>query len=452
MHADIADWKQEVRTDTRGIVRSGLISIGGFVVVFGLWSGFFPLSSAVIAPGMVISAGQNKLIQHQTGGAVAAIHARDGQMVEAGDLIVTLDPVVDKSELDRLHARRVLFLAMEARITAQLSGVDTITFPKEFYDNLPHGLRGGLNLPQNRNPLYQQLINDPTKTLEVARFDLEKEIDVLQQQINSLKKQNIARHQRAISVQQELAILDDQYKRMAPMAKEGFVAQNKVDTISREMRELEGTAATLSGEIASTEHRIIETLARISKTTAGKRLELSNTLTEDRGQIVELTSQIQAVESNVKNRDIRAPISGVVVKSSMHTVGGGVRPGEIIAEIVPSGSQRMIEARIMSQDIDAVHEGQSAEVVISAFNTRLYDPIIASVEYVAADVTLDKNTGETYFIVRLKLDEAATEFNRISDLRAGMAGDVFIQTGDRTFMNYLLKPITDSFRRAFQER
>jgi len=446
------DWKQQVHTQTRRIIRNGLFSIGGFVALFALWSVLFPLSSAVIALGMVISAGQNKLVQHQLGGSVAAIYARDGQIVKAGDLIVTLDPVIDRAELDRLHARRALFKAMEARVVAQLSGADKISFPDGFNAILPYGLRGGLNLSSERDRLYRQLIDDQTKTFEAAKINLKEELDVLRQQINSLKEQNAARRARSVSVGQELNIMKTQYTRMAPVAKRGYVAQNRVDELGREMRQLEGTAATLAGEITSTEHRITETRSRISQTIAARRLELSGKLSEDRGQIAELTSQIEAAESTVENREIRAPVSGIVVKSAVHTVGGVVRPGDVIAEIVPTGSQRMIEARVMPLDIDSVREGQRAEIVISAFNTRLYDPLVAAVDYVAADATVDQNSGDTFFVIRLKLAEAATQFNRISDLRVGMAGDVFIQTGDRTFLNYLLKPISDSFRRAFQER
>jgi len=446
------DWKQQVHTQTRRIIRNGLLSIGGFVALFALWSVLFPLSSAVIALGMVISAGQNKLVQHQLGGSVAAIYARDGQIVKAGDLIITLDPVIDRAELERLHARRALFQAMEARIVAQLSGTDEISFPAEFNTVLPYGLRGGLNLSSERDRLYRQLIDDQTKTLAVANVNLKQELDVLRQQVRSLKEQNGARRARTISVGQELDIMKTQYARMAPGAKRGYVAQNRVDELGREMRQLEGTAATLAGEISSTEHRISETRARIAQTIASKRLELSDKLSEDRGQIAELTSQIEAAESTVEKREIRAPVSGIVVKSAVHTVGGVVRPGDVIAEIVPTGQQRMIEARVIPLDIDYVREGQRAEIVISAFNTRLYDPLVGAVDYVAADATVDQNTGESFFVVRLKLAEAATQFNRISDLRVGMAGDVFIQTGGRTFLSYLLKPIADSFRRAFQER
>ena len=171
-----------------------------------------------------------------------------------------------------------------------------------------------------------------------------------------------------------------------------------------------------------------------------------------RSEIATLSAKVLAAQNNVQKRYVRAPVSGVVAKSSVHTVGGVVRSGDVIAEIVPSEASRIVEALVSPQDIDYVRAGQEAEVIVTAFNRRLYDPVKASVEFVAADSIPDEKSGERFFSVRLKLLEPPTENNRLANLRPGMQSEVYVTTSRQNFLSYALKPISDSFRRAFREQ
>ena len=446
------DWKNRVQTDVKGITRKGILSVGGFGLAFCVWAVLFPLSSSVIALGAVTSAGQNKLIQHQFGGAVAKIHALDGQRVNKGDPIFTLDPIVDQSQLNQFQSRRSLLLAVEARLVAELDDSDKIDFPDELTSTTSEGLRGGLNASVNGSFHIRNLINDQINTWKASRKTFQQEVSALGEQILSFENQIAGQKARRNSAREQFQILNSQIKSMRPLVKQGYVSKIQFSETRRLASERKGELENTKSEIASLTHRIGETKARISQVNGEYDQRLSNDLVTTRGELAEITAQITAALSTVQNRNIKAPVTGVMVKSVVHTIGGIVRAGDTVAEIVPEGAEPLIEARIAPEDIDSVHKQQAAKIIITAYNGRLYDPISAKVEYVAADSSIDSDTGIVYFAARLKLSEEPTKFNRISDLRSGMVAEIFIETGARTFLSYLVKPISDSFRRAFQER
>jgi len=445
-------WKDIIPTETQLISRVGILSVGGFILLFVLWSIFIPLSGAVVANGSIISAGQNKLIQHPAGGTVVAIYAFDGQSVQAGEPIITLDPIVDQAELDRLRGQRFLARAIEARLLAQLSGKSTIRFPPEFDISNSLGLRGRIGTVPVKRYLLARLVQGQKDEFTAAQKRLDQEIAGLQQQSEALKEKNRGLRARLESLSAQVEILENQVQRIRPLVAEGYVARNRANEVERQLLEIIGDVADTSGEIASTKHRIAEIQNRIAQTQAASQEKISEELTRARAEIVTYDNQIKAAENIVDRREIIAPVSGTITNSKIHTIGGVVRPGDIVAEVVPASEGLVVEARIMPQDIDYVRNGQTAEIVITAFNRRLYDPIQTIVDYVAADAQIDERTGESYFVVRLKLSGTSSNDNRISDLRAGMQSEVYISTEKRSFLNYLLKPVSDSFRRAFREQ
>ena len=449
-------WKSGVRDETRSIARTGLLIVGGFLLIFGGWALLFPLASAVVAGGVVISAGQNKLIQHPVGGSILEILARDGDKVAQGDPIVILDPVVDEAQYDQLRSRQATLKATEARIEARLSGADTVAFPPEFQAaSISQASTGSATSPTREMALrdhYRRIMADEVETFRSGRKRLEEEVAAYREQVESLRKQAVGIDAQKASADSQLDILRDQADRMRPLVRDGYVARRELNDIDRQINDLEGNATNLAAEALSTRHKISEVENRIQQTIQQNREELGMELAKVRGEISELDNQLRAAGDSVEKREVRAPVSGVVAKSSVHTIGGVVRAGDIIAEIVPGDSVPMIEAKVKPSDIDYVQAGQRAEVVITAFNRRLYDPVNAEVELVEADAELNERTQEKFFTVRLKITDTPSQFNRVNDLRPGMEAEVFIQTERRTFLTYLLKPISDSFRRAFQER
>ncbi|MFW5442908.1 MAG: HlyD family type I secretion periplasmic adaptor subunit [Methylococcaceae bacterium] len=442
------NWVDIVATDTRAISTFGLIAFGIFISTFGLWAVLFPLSSAVVAKGFVIPIGKSKRVQHPTGGAVIQIHAIDGQAIKVGDLIVTLDPIVDQSELDNLQSRYVLLNAMEARLVAQNKGKVTIQFPDSFYAVTDKAIAGE---PKHLlNFRYDQLMADQQRELDAKRQLMTKELSELNQQISSFRGQLISLSSQKKNIVKQKENIYNRLMRIEPLVEKDYFPRNEADELKLQYLEVSADLDSVTSQITRLKFSINETKDRKATTIASRRSTISSELSEIRGEKDTVNNQITAAVSTLEKRDIKASAAGILTKSSVHTIGGVVGPGEIIAEIVPVGGYK-VEARIALKDIDYVHPGQTARVVITAFNRKKNDPIPATVDYVAADSEIDNNTGEQFFVVRLVLEELPEVANQLNNLRAGMESEVYIITGERTFLNYIMKPLTDGFRRAFQE-
>lgn len=442
------NWANGVAIDTRNICKFGLFAFGTFIATFGLWAILFPLSSAVVATGSVIPIGKSKRVQHPTGGSVIEIHAVDGQVVKIGDPIVTLDLIVDQSELDRLQSRYALLHAMEARLVAQYKGKATIQFPNNFY--LTTANHTEASSERQFKFRYDQLMNDQQGEFDANRQLMVKELSELNQQISSFHGQlkNLRSQENNIVKQKEN--LNNQLKRIQPLVEKDFYPRNDADELERQYLQLSAQLDAVLTEVTSVKYSISETKDRKARTIATRRADISKQLSEIRGEKDTIKNQITSADNTLAKREIRASADGILTKSVVHTIGGVVGPGEVIAEIVPASGYK-VEARIARQDIDHVQPGQMARVVITAFNRKLNDPIPAIVDYVSADSDIDKSTNEQFFIARLILEKSPKVANQLNNLRAGMESEVYIITGERTFLNYIMQPLTDGFRRAFNE-
>ncbi|MEM9496142.1 MAG: HlyD family type I secretion periplasmic adaptor subunit [Pseudomonadota bacterium] len=449
MEAAADAWARNVRTSARELYVFGLWSIGGFALLFFLWGAFFPLASAVVAVGSVTPAGNVKAVQHQHGGAIAKIHMRDGDFVRAGDPIVTLDPIVDRAELDRLKAARLLQTAIEARLVAELDGAKTITFPDQFYALRDGGLRQNTSSEENTGA-RQQIMMDQISEFEARRQRLDEETAGLQQQKKAIEEDVRGLEAQRASLARQRRNLKGQLDRIRPLVEAGHYARNQADELERQFISIQGDSRAVQSELAGAEHRIGELKNRVEGAKAAARAEVGGELSEVRGEIASLEQQITAAGDVVSKREIKAPVDGILTKSSVHAVGEVVGSGDVIAEIVPAGGH-VVSARIPLQDIDNVQAGQEAEIVVTAFNRRLYDPFDANVEYVAADAELDERTGEEFFQIRLTLAELPNISPQLGALRAGMQCEVYITTGKRSFFEYVFQPVVDSYRRAFRE-
>jgi len=437
-------WKNRVVTQTDKSVRVGLFFVLAFFLSFGLWSIFIPLSSAVVASGSIVSGGQNKLLQHPTGGLVSAIHVKDGEQVKAGQTLLTLDPVVNKASLDQLKTRRFVFMAQEARLKALKKGARKISFSKELTDAAKSDGPIALEITDLLEDQKQEF-SSTKKRNSYEMTVLNKQVSALNQEISSLKARMVSQQKQANSIQSEL-------NRLYPLVGEGFVSRKQTIDLERQLDQITGNATSLAAETNNRQQRIDEINSRKSQVLADRRKTIGEEITTIRGQISELTRQMTGAARIVEQTVIKAPVDGTIVKFQAHTVGGTVTENQVIGEIVPAGAALITEARVMPQDRDTLKTGQDAEIVITAFNRRLADPIDAKVIYVSADSLLDEATGENYFVVRLENTDTASKSNKLADIRPGMQTEVYIKSEPRVFMTYLIKPISDSFRRAFREK
>ncbi len=441
------DWKSGVPSDTANLSKKGYLAVGATLGVFLVWALVFPLSGAVVADGKVIAAGQNKLLQHPSGGVVKRIVAADGDMLEKGELIAIIEPAAALAELAQLSARKEFLTAARYRLeTLQAGRADDAKF--RFTSSAALEMRGALGSSDNIDP--NSLIREQQQVELEARSKLYKsELSALENQLFTLDGEFDAVERQLKNNKRRLTMLEDQQRKIAPLAAEGYVAKTTLWDIEANKLEASSRVHALKGNMESLAARMDEINDRMAVLKASKEQEDSRELSEILSELASIEKSIAAAEKLVEYSEIRAPTTGILTNLATHTVGGVVAAGATIAEVVPARQPLIVEARIQPTDIDTVTLKQPAKIMVTAFNARLEDPLDGKVAYVSADSQIDENTGASYFVTRIAVAPGNPSAAR---LKSGMDAQVFIQTEGRNFISYIMRPITDSFRKAFRER
>ena len=420
-------------------LRTGLRVLLGAVILGGGWLALMPLSGAVVVPGNLVVQSNVKTIQHPTGGIVAEIPVHDGTRVKAGDLLLRLDATQAQASLQVVSKQLDELRARIARLIAERDGLDRLEIPAE------------LTARSNEDAVARLLASEQSlfKARSTARRSqrelLQSRVAQLGEEISGLDAQVDSKVKQLDLIAGELGGVQDLYdKRLVPLT--------RLTTLQREAARIEGERGQMISTIAETKGKIDETQLQILRLEQDFRTDVVKELGETRAKEAELTERGVAARDLLDRIELRAPTSGVVHQLSVHTIGGVIRAGDVLMEVVPDSDELQIEARLQPNDIDQVRTGQNAFVRFSAFNQRVTPQLAGTVSYVSADTSRDQQTNAPYYSVRVTLPE--DERHRMAGLQliSGMPAEVFMQTGSRTMLSYLLKPITDQIQRAFVER
>jgi HlyD family secretion protein len=420
-------------------LRRGLRVLLIATLLGGGWLVFVPLAGAVVVPGNLVVQSNVKSIQHPTGGIVADIKVQNGSHVQAGDLLVRLDATQAQTSLQVVSKQLDEVRGKLARLSAERDGLDHFETPSQ--------LAGRLTDENVASVLASE------ETLFKARFTarqsqkdlLQSKIAQLTQEISGLESQITSKAKQLELIQGELTGVQDLYdKRLVPLT--------RLTALQRESARIEGERGQLESTIAETKSKIGEAQLQIVRTEQDFRTDVVKDLGEAQAKEAELSERGVAARDLLDRIEIRAPTSGVIHQLLAHTIGGVIRAGDTIMDIVPDSDDLQIEARLQPNDIDQVHTGQTAFVRLSAFDRQTTPQLAGQVSYVSADTSKDQQSNTSYFTVRVVLPEEERRRLAGQQLVPGMPAEVFMQTGSRTMMNYLLKPILDQMRRAFVER
>ena len=397
------------------------------------------LSGAVIAPASLVVDSNVKKVQHPTGGVVGELRVRDGDKVQAGDIVVRLDETITQANLAIVVKSLNELQARLARLEAERDNVDSIRFPAELLarasdPDAARSMTGERNLFEFRRSARAG-----------QKAQLRERIAQLKEEIQGLTGQVAAKKRETELIGQELEGVRDLWRK-------NLVQIQRVTALERDAARLEGERGQLIAATAQAKGKISEIELQILQIDQELRSEVAKDLREAQGKIAELVERKVAAEDQLKRIDIRAPQNGMVHQSTVHTVGGVITAGEAIMLIVPEADVLTVEAKLAPQDIDQVRVGQSAALRFSAFNQRTTPELNGVVTRVSADLTTDQRTGAAYYIVRITLSES--EIGRLDGLRLvpGMPVEAFIRTGERTVLSYVTKPFTDQINRAFRGR
>jgi len=431
--------KREARQSIRLHLIIGLAVVAILAGGLGGWASTAQISGALIAPGSVVVESNVKKVQHPTGGVVGELRARDGDVVKAGDVVVRLDDTVTRASLAIVTKNLDGLWARAARLEAEQRGLDDIVFPSTL-------------LSRAEDPDVKTVIASESKLFEVRvtgragqKAQLRERVTQLNEEIAGLAAQEKAKDKEIALVEKELVGVRSLYE-------QHLVQISRLTVLERDAARLAGERAQYIASRAQAKGKITETELQIIQVDKDMVSEVSKDLRETNDKIGEFVERKVTAEDQLRRVDIRAPQDGMVLQSTVHTVGGVITAGDAIMMIVPQADDLQVEAKVNPQDIDKLQIGQKTLLRLSAFNQRTTPELNGVVTRLSPDVTTDQRTGQSYYTIRVSMPPE--EIARLGDVKLipGMPVEAFVQTGDRTMLSYLVKPLSDQLMRTFRER
>ena len=426
------------RPRTRGTVLFGFVAIGLFFGAFAAWSSLAPLSEAAIAPGMIKVEGTRRTIQHLEGGIVREILVRDGERVQAGQVLVRLDDIRAGADLETLRSQRWSFMAQEARLTAELAGTDTITFPPE--------------LLEAREPRAQDAIMGQRAVFEARRASLLAQVSVQEARIGQQEAITSGATGQLRAQRQQLELIRREEEITRTLVQQGLQRLPTLLALQRSAAALEGQGDDLQGQLDRATQVIAEARGTIASIVGQRRQEVAGEQREARTRLAEVEERLRAARDVAVRRDILAPEEGTILNLRLFNIGAVVRPGDPVMDLLPTQDRLVAEVNIQPNDIDIVHVGLQAEVRLPGFKQRLVPYLHGHVTFVAQDVTVDDRTRMTYYRAHVLIDQDQLARLDGVNLVPGMPVEAMIIIGERSFLRYITQPVRDSFTRAFREQ
>jgi membrane fusion protein, type I secretion system len=437
--------KRNPRSAIRNLNLVGCITAAVALGGAGGWASTTHIAGAVIATGTVVVETSVKKVQHFNGGIVAEILVADGSEVEAGQVLIRLDDTLTRATLGVVQSQLDLYLAREARLLAERDGADRVVLPED------RRTGSARDAAESAIAGEQRLFQSRREGRDGQRAQLRERITQIEEEIRGLAGQQESKDTEILFIGEELAGVSQLYAK-------NLVSIARYVQLQRDQARLKGERAQLIADVARSRGKIAETELQILQLDQDFRTDVLKDLRETQGRITELQERSAAALDELKRTDIRAPQAGTVYQLQVHTIGGVIGKGDTIMQIAPRADALIVEAKVVPQDIDQVPVGASVHVRIGAGNRRTTPDLAGRVTVISPDLTRDAGATPTglqsqpYYMARVALSDA--DLRAVDDLQLvpGMPAEVYIRTGDRTPLDYLLKPLHEQIARTFRER
>lgn len=411
-----------------------LLGLGAFFS----WAALAPLDAAVTSSGSVVVSGSRKLVQPVSGGKVAAILAHDGDQVTAGQVLLRLDSTQSRALLDIARGQWLVAMATQARLTAENQGLSAVDFPPAL-------------LELGNDARVAEVMELQSRLLDARRQTRSNEMQSLEATLRGLEFQVQGHEAARLAKETQSRMLREELRNQRTLADEGFFPRNRVSEQERLFAGIQGGVAEDSSSVGRTRQAIAEVRARIATRQQEFRKDIESQLSDIQRETSGLESRMRGLEFDLANTEVRAPVTGTVMGVSVHTVGGVVSAGTPVMELVPKDDPLRVEAQLPVHMVDKVRPGLPVHVLFSALNQASTPHIEGRVVQVSADALADSRQNTNYFKVVVEVTPQGMTQLQHQEIRAGMPAEVFIKTGERTFMSYLLKPLLDRMNRALIE-
>lgn len=424
------DARVKSRTRTALIAAAALallVLVGGILV---------PIGGAVIATAEVGPESRIKRIAHPTGGVIAEILVQDGDMVEDGDLLIRLDSDVTELSAEFSELSLAQLVARRAGLVAEIEERTAITFPAELVQDDSAEARAVIASEQRRFGISRSERASLRIQLDERANQLGRQIDGYEAQISALRQQQEL-------IGPELAMLRDMFD-------QGYVTIRRLNEMERQAIELEGSIGALRANIAQSNAGIAQAQEQRIQIGQTARAQAGAELAQVEAAINQQRVASASAGDTFDRSAIRAPYAGTIDKLAFGAVGEVIRPAETILEIVPRDDRLVFNGLVLPSDIDRVKVGQPARLRLSAFNQASTPELSGKVAFVSADPVTDQASGLRLYRVRVVLNPEDQAIADKMALVSGMPAELFIETGNRSMLSFLLKPLSDQFERAFR--
>ncbi|KPQ08787.1 MAG: HlyD family secretion protein [Rhodobacteraceae bacterium HLUCCA09] len=438
---DIVEWHHQVPRSIRRQATFGIVLLVVALGGFGAWALTAPLAAAVIAQGSFVATGRNKIVQHLEGGIIERVVVAEGDRVAEGDPLIELDRTAAQADRREFKLRQARLEAAEARVRAELALAEEVRFSPEL-----------LALAEEF-PEIRQILRDQRLSFQANIETLTGDLAILENGISSLEVR--ARGYRAqLAVHEErAAILREEMDDKQVLLESGHMRRPELNAVRRIALEAEGHVARLRAEVEEIGRARSKYELEVTKLKADLRQSALDELQGIQAELDSIREQARKAEAVLQRSSVLAPVAGTVIRLHYHGAGGVIETGKPIAEILPSDAPLLIETFITRTDIDNVHVGQAATVRLSALNQRTTPVLQGRVSYVSADAVSKSGEGVAREVYVAHVDVTPQEYQRATEFAPvpGMPAEIMIKVEERTFFDYLSKPIRDSMSRAFRE-
>lgn len=436
------EWYAHVPRSIRKQMIVGTLLLGTTFGGFGAWAFTAPLAAAVIAQGSFVATGRNKVVQHYEGGIIKELLVDEGDEVVEGQPLIRLDETAALAKQRELFLRRVRLEATAARLTAQFENSEQMDL-------------GSLEKDYRDDPEVASIVANQQLNFKAQQLKQSNEVSLIKQNIKALEFRRIGYAKQRESLTQQLALLWEEHESKKQLLAKSLIRATELKAIKRAIADAEGQIGRLEAEVAETQAQIVKGQQEISRAEATYREEALDQLQAIQGELATVREQSRQAENVLSRVTINAPVAGTVIRRFYHTPGGVIESGKGILEILPKGVPLIIEAHIPRNNIDSVAVGQLASIRLVALNQRTTPVLHGTLFYISADALEDSQPGvKAHDVYLARIDIPPGELAKVKGFHPtpGMPAEVMIQTAQRTFFSYLVKPVTDSMSRAFTER
>lgn len=413
--------------DARGAIAAGLVALALVFGGFGVWASTAPLAGAVVAPGIVATEANRQAVQHPDGGTVAEILVRPGEQVEQGQILIRLDATAIRAEIDMLTERQAALAVQAARLVAERDGADAIAYAGR----------------------ATELLAGQVAIFEARKRAHAGETSGLRQKVAQLREQIGGLAAQRASITEQKRLIADELAGVRELFNRGYTTKPRLLALERRMADLEGERGEIIAKTGQANEAIAETEIRIEQRSRDRMQEIATELQSVNAELAQINPRLAEARVRLGRTELRAPRPGEVVDLHAFTVGGVLKAGERVLDIVPSDTPLIVEARVQALDIENVATRMPARVRLVAYRAPEVPVVGGTVTRVSADRVVAGEKMTAGYAMTVELDGAAR--SDLKPLRVGMPVEVIVPTANRTLLDYLAAPLSNSFARAMRE-